>query len=144
MRRQQRACAYAQARNHDVKYLQTRCAAASLAAELWKIIRESPHMRQTRRTGDSFPPFAAYVFFGMKNGIHLQNGVCVVPRCRLISDAFPEVRSQHGSHKSHSNHLSAHKGGNIFARSIASMSTSEQRKFETVGLLVEQLKKFGE
>lgn len=142
--RQKRVSAYTQARNHDVKYLHTRRAAASLAVEIWFIVRSSMHMRQSRRTGDSFAPFAAYIFFCMRNGIYLENGLCIVPSCRLISNALPEIRSQHNSHRSHTNHLSAHKGGNIFARSIASMSTPEQEDFRSLSALVEHLQRCGE
>lgn len=116
-----RLTAHNNARDRSLKYMRIRDAAAKVAVALWIVLLGSKYMTSTKRSGDTFRPFAASVFFGMRSGVRLENGLEIVPICPAISNALPEVRSQHKERHSHTNHLSAHRGAYTLHHSLASI-----------------------
>ena len=135
--------AHSFARTRSIRYIRIRDAAAHLAVSLWILLLRSPHMQSTRRTGDSFRPFAAGVFFNMRQGVRLPGNIEIIPKCPTIADALPEVRSQHREKHSHTNHLAAHRGANTLHSCIRSIDMSRARQaFEPIKSVVDQLKMF--
>lgn len=120
-RQDERQEAHSHARSQNQRYRRIREAAARVATTLWLVLLGSEYMNNSRRTGDSFRPFASSVFMAMRSGIRLESGAELVPVCKLIGDALPEVRSQHRERQSHANHLSAHRGACTLHNSLASI-----------------------
>ena len=124
--RRKRRLAHDAARAHTLRYIRIRDAASQLAVALWVALLRSPYMEHCRRTGDSFKPFVSTVFMNMRNGVFLKSlGVQIVPTCTTISNALPEVRSQHTERRSHSNHLSAHRGAYTLHHGLSSVPGDE-------------------
>jgi len=124
-RQDERQHAHTLARTQNLHFRRIREAAARVATTLWLVLLGSKYMNTSRRTGDSFRPFASSVFMAMRSGIRLDNGVELVPVCKVIGDALPEVRSQHRERQSHANHLSAHRGACTLHNSLASIPLDE-------------------
>jgi len=120
-RQDERQQAHALARTQTRQFREIREAAARVVTTLWLVLLGSKYMSTSRRTGDSFRPFASSVFMAMRSGIRLDSGVELVPACKVIGDALPEVRSQHRERQSHANHLSAHRGACTLHNSLASI-----------------------
>jgi len=120
-RQDERQQAHTLARTQSQQFREIRQAAARVATTLWLVLLGSKYMSTARRTGDSFRPFASSVFMAMRSGIRLDHGVELVPICKIIGDALPEVRSQHRERQSHANHLSAHRGACTLHNCLASI-----------------------
>jgi len=81
-----------------------------LAVCLWKCAVTSPYMSTEKRASDNFRPFVAGVFFSIKRGVKLKNGVVIIPRCLAIASALPQTRVTSRHSIKHQLHLSAHRG----------------------------------
>lgn len=122
--------AHAVAMSRSFEYIRTRDLAANLAVTLWICALNTTYMRKDRKTQDSFKPFASAVFFSMRRGVRIAGStVEIVPRCALIANALPEVRSQHSGRQSHTHHLAAHRGTSTLHLSIGSVPEDTQAVF---------------
>ena len=86
-------------------------------------------MRDVKRASDGFRAYAAGVFFSMRRGVTLRNGICLIPKCMLIADALPAFRTGDRSSPTHTAHLAAHRGVSALHKCISSVPEADVRDF---------------
>ena len=139
-----RRSARTQAAERSGRFSNVSRSAAGLVVALWRCACKCPHMRNVKRASDGFRAYAAGVFFSMRRGITLRNGICLIPECSLIADALPAFRSEDRSSPTHAAHVAAHHGVSALHKCISSVAEADMRYvFADAIYAAEVLKKEG-
>jgi len=125
MNKSTRSKAHEDAVARSRRYIQIRDLAAQLAVSLWLCVAQNKRVAMRRKVGDGFKSFASGVFFSMRRGVKLDNQVMIIPKCKHLADALPDIRSEHEDKRALENHLAAHRGTRTFHRFINNLKTSE-------------------
>ena len=102
---------------------QVRKAISELIVTLWRAASATPHMHSGKKGADSFRPFAAGILYSLKRGLHLKNGLCIVPAIEALSSHLPALRSSQSTAASRQLQSSSHRGICGFHRSISSLES---------------------
>lgn len=108
-------------------YLRTRRAFACLVCDIWRLSLKTSYMLTARRSQDGFRQFGMGILYATIRGLFLVDGSTLVPRCPIIANNLPNLRSRRNSScgkLSRSLRLSAHKGLCTVHRVIASVVNS--------------------
>ena len=97
----------------------------SLAVALWVASCETPYMSTHRRGSDSFRPFVAGVFYGLKRGVSLTDGTVVLPACPTLASSLPTLRATAANSAAKALHASSHRGLCTLHRSISSCTHAD-------------------
>lgn len=120
----EKQCAFTceQDRVHSIHF---RAAAARLAVSLWSGACSTPYLAKSRRGADSFRPFCAGVYYGLKRGISLADGTILVPKLDEFSKALPTQRAIAADSAAKSLHASSHRGLCTLHRTISSVNPKQ-------------------
>ena len=100
---------------------------ARLIFSLWSVLCATPFFVECQ-SGDSFRPFASGVMYGMKRGIRMRNGMCLVPSIDALVAQLPELRSTTATTAAKQLQASSHRGLCSVHRAISSIEKMEQSK----------------
>jgi hypothetical protein len=103
-----------------------RQALASLVVALWNAAISTPFMLNYK--AESFKPFCAGVLYGLKRGVALSDGRCVVPACPELAAALPVLRATAEKSTAKALHSSSHRGLCNLHRAISSCSHEQAQK----------------
>jgi len=109
---------------------QVRKAVSELIVTLWRAASATPHMNAGKKGTDSFRPFAAGILYSLKRGLHLKNGLCIVPAIEALSSHLPALRSSQSTPASRQLQSSSHRGICGFHRSISSLESVPDEEAE--------------
>lgn len=101
---------------------------ARLVVAVWIGACATPYMKNAKRGGDSFRPFAIGVLYGFKRGVALADGTVLVPQCNELTAAMPTAKMVSTDTTLKSMHSSSHKGLCTLHRVIASVTPSEAKR----------------
>lgn len=91
---------------------------------VWRMACLSEHMVNNARHSDSFRPFVAGVLYGLKRGVFLNDGRCVVPPLEALAAELPQLRSQNATAAAKQLHSSSHRGLCTLHHAISSLTKS--------------------
>lgn len=100
---------------------------AQLVVAMWTGACATPYLKNAKRGGYSFRPFAIGVLYGFKRGVGLADGTVLVPRCSELTAAMPTAKMVNADALLKSMHSSSHKGLCTLHRAIASVTPSEAK-----------------
>jgi hypothetical protein len=107
---------------------QVRNLVANLIVSLWRASCATPHMRDGKRSNDSFRPFAAGILYSFKRGLYLNDGTCVVPALEALAQHLPALRSPQSTVQAKQLQSSSHRGICSFHKSISSMELLDEEE----------------
>jgi hypothetical protein len=85
-------------------------------------------MRDSKRSNDSFRPFAAGILYSFKRGLYLSDGTCVVPSLEALAQHLPALRSPQSTTQAKQLQSSSHRGICSFHKSISSMESLDEEE----------------
>lgn len=100
---------------------------ARLALSVWIGACQTPFMSRARRGADSFRPFCAGVFYGLKRGVTLADGTAIVPKCDDFVRTLPSAKAINADAALKSLHASSHRGLSSLHKCLGSVDATEAR-----------------
>lgn len=101
---------------------------SKLIVAAWMAARDTPYFKNTKRSGDSFRPFAIGCMYAFKRGLSLHDGTVVVPQCKELAAAMPTARMVAADPLLKSMHSASHRGLCTLHRCIASAPLDEVKR----------------